>query len=149
VYDITLSWHSRLKRGEVPLPYILILTKIGTYAYGSKELSKLLLNKVDNLLVHAARVRSFGAPRRTISPVTGSLLSSFTTKQLSSLTVVLDNNDNEITKAMIDSPFLGGTLSLCLGFEGDEVKNHLDLFTGLIKRLRVNQSEVIIEAHEG
>lgn len=149
MYKISLSWHNRLKRGEFPVPYILVSTKIGIYAYGNKELSNLLLGQVDNLLVHSAKVKSFGEPKKTISPVTHSLLTSFTTKQLSNLTVVLDNNDNEISRAMVVSPFLGGALSLSLGFEGDALNDHLNLFTGLIKRIRVNQSEVILEANEG
>ncbi|MBW1709936.1 MAG: hypothetical protein JRG97_15315 [Deltaproteobacteria bacterium] len=131
------------------MPFILITTNMGTYAYGGKELSKLLLNQADNLLDHSARVISFGAPLRTISPLYSNLLTSFTSKQLSCLTVTLDNNDNEITRAMADVPFIGGILALSLGFEGDDKKDHLNLFSGLIKRIKVNQSEVIIEADEG
>jgi len=149
VYNVTLDWHNRLKQGEIPLPYILIATNMGTHAYGSKELSRLLLNQVDNLLTHSARVKSFGAPLRTINPLYSNLLTSFTTKQLSHLSVILSNDDNAVTRVMIDSPFLGGALSLYLGFEGDDLEGHLAAFSGLISKIKVSTSEVIIEANEG
>lgn len=144
-----LNWHNRLEKGETPTPYVLVTTHLGSHAFGGRNLSNLVLGQVSDLLSFSGRVISFGAISRTISPITGDLPFAFTSKQLSHLAVVLSDEDNFVTSAMADSPFLGGLMSLYIGFFGDPFSDHRSLFSGQINLVKVGLTDVTIEADEG
>jgi len=152
VYSLPAGWYAKLERGQYPAPFIEISVGQGNRYYGQRDLYAVIYGSgglktgLSTPLCWAARVKSFGQLRRTISPIRADLLGGFTVKQLQALTIALADPDSEISALVQSEAWCGKTLSLYFGFEDDdEVWRY---FTGHIAEVLVRPAETIVKVEE-
>lgn len=166
MYRVPLSVHKRLKRGEVPLVYMVIETPLGSRAYAEKELPAAFSvsgNRGDGtvpgdgtvlggsdaipMLEKSGRVLSYGAYERTIQPRKDDVLTAYTGKQLQHITITLDNADGYFSRLIPKEPFLGRPISLYVAFEAEPQTTRMKRFGGIISELSMME-KMTIEADE-
>lgn len=166
MYRITIDFHNRLMKGEVPVSYILIETHMGYRTYAEKELIEIfdpvdpyifdgswildgsvLLGSVTGIIEKSARVISFGSFSRSLQSVTGDVLGAYQSKILQHMSIELDNSDRYFSQLIASEPFIGRPLTYYVGFEGLPHSEHLELFSGMITEMSVMPT-LTIEANE-
>jgi len=153
-------------RGEVPIPYLLILTHLGYRAYAEKEPSNVFDAAAAiadgtfladgtitaggssvGVIDKGARVLGFPAFERTIQPVKDDVLTALGGKQLQHISISMDNADRYFSRIIPGEPFLGRALNIYVGFEADPQNEHLSVFRGIITELSL-MPVMTIEADE-
>lgn len=165
---------TRLADGKLPFIYIIVTTPMGDRVYSSRGVT--MLNVVTELwdenneeiwdendepilvavadysfaaISVEARVESFGPIIKELVSKKVDLLASHNRKRQQSMSFTLDNRDYELTKVMGQEPFINQKLVLRAGFEDTSSDEHLQLFSGAIRRIKAKESSVTIEAVEG
>lgn len=144
-----LDWRNKLEMGQSPTPFAVLGVPLGNHVFGSRDMWAFAESQISDMLSWSGRVKSFGVLSRLSSSSADSLPLSFMNKQLSHISMVLDNADGLVSLAMADSPFLGGSLKLYLGFEGMDLADMVVVFSGTINRIKITETELVIEAREG
>ena len=157
MYRTSISFHDRVTRGEVPVPYVLVETGLGWRAFGQKDLAdlaqvgsalldgsylldgSLVLGAGYDLISAEARVRSWGRFQRTIKPSRDDLLTSYTSWQQGEFTVTLLDQDGYFTRLSAQEIFIGQGMRVYAGFPDMPMTDHLRLFTGRITEAGVTQ----------
>lgn len=166
MYRISIAFHDRLIRGEVPVSYIVIETHMGYRAYSEKELtgvfdilgliadgsviadgSELAGAASAGVLEKSARVKSFGSFERSLQSIKEDILGSYQSKTLQHMSVELDNSDRYFSQLIASEPFIGRPLVYYLGFEPLSQLEHLELFSGMITEMNIMPT-LTIEANE-
>ncbi len=152
MYSLPKNWYARLERGQYPVPFIGIAVGQGSRYYGPRDLYAVIYGSgglktgLSTPLCWAARVKSFGRLRRTISPIRADLLGGFTVKQLQTFTVTLADPDSGISALVQSEAWCGKPLALYFAFEDDD--DVWRYFTGHIAEVLVRPAETIIKAEE-
>ncbi len=163
---ITIDFHKRLARGEVPISYITVHTHMGYRAYAEKELAQIFelaayladgSHLADGsitaggdtlgIIDKAARVVSFGTFERSLQSMKDDVLGSYQSKTLQKLAVTMDNADGYFARLIASEPFISRALKYWVGFEAEPQSNHLNIFSGVISELSA-LTVMIIEADE-
>ena len=170
MYRLSINFHKRLEKGEVPISYILIETHMGYRIYAEKELKgvfSILPNLYDgtyfygtpviDIILYGAesawvmeksgRVISFGSFDRSLQSLTDDILASYQSKTLQHISIELDNSDRYFSRLIASEPFIGRPLRYYVGFETLSQSEHLELFSGMITEMTV-MSILTIEANE-
>jgi len=166
VYRITIDFHKRLQRGEIPILFCVIHTALGYRAYAKKELSvvsdmeasilggswlldgSVILGSSLGFLEKSARLLSVGSFDRTIQPKKQGLLLAYTQKQQQNVSVSLVNVDRYFSRLIVKEPFLTRDLYLYLGFEALPFNQNLEVFKGVIEELAITSDKITLEAVE-
>jgi len=144
VYRLSIDFHNRLMRGEIPTQYIVIDSHLGSRAYAMKELNGAFTTA---FLEKSGRVLDFGSFERTLQPRTSDILTSYSSKQLQHVSISLDNTDRYFSRLIAKEPFLGRPISYWIGFENRPQTEHISKFKGKIIDMTVMQT-LTIEADE-
>ncbi len=167
MYRLTIEFHKRLMRGEVPISYILIETHMGYRAYAEKELIGIFdptdpplydgSDLYDGSILYGAasagiieksgRVISFGSFERNLQSIKEDILGSYQSKTLQHISIELDNADRYFSQLIASEPFIGRPLIYYVGFEVLSQSEHLKLFSGMITEMTV-MPILTIEANE-
>jgi len=166
MYRISIDFHKRLMKGEVPISYIVIETHMGYRAYAEKELTEIfdiLAYLYDGtylfdgsityggesagVLEKSGRVISFGSFERSLQSMKEDILGSYQSKTLQHISVELDNSDRYFSRLIASEPFIGRPLIYYVGFEALSQSAHLELFSGIITEMTVMPT-LTIEANE-
>ena len=167
MYRLTIGFHKRLMRGEIPISYIVIETHMGFRAYGEKELigvfnpedvhlydgsdlydgSILYGAETASIIEKSGRVISFGSFERSLQSIKEDILGSYQSKTLQHISVELENSDRYFSQLIASEPFIGRPLIYYLGFETSPQSEHLELFSGMITEMTVMPT-LTIEANE-
>ena len=133
MYRISINFHKRLMKGEVPIPYIVIDTHMGYRAYAEKELTKVFdvtgyiadgSHLADGSITAGSgsagviekegRVISFGTFERNLQALKDDILGAYQSKTLQYLSVDLDNSDGKFAQLIASEPFIGRPLNIML-----------------------------------
>lgn len=167
MYRISIDFHNRLIKGEVPISYIVIETHMGYRAYAEKELiaifdpvdpylldgswildgSVLLGSASAGVIEKSGRVKSFGSFERSLQSIKTDILGSYQSKTLQHMSIELDNSDRYFSRLIASEPFIGRPLIYYVGFEALSQSEHLELFSGMITEMSVMPT-LTIEANE-
>ena len=166
MYRLSIDFHNRLIKGEVPISYIVIETHMGYRAYAEKELtgvfdilgliadgsviadgSELAGVASAGTLDKSARVITFGSFERSLQSLKDDILASYQSKTLQHISVELDNTDRYFSRLIASEPFIGRPLIYYVGFETLSQSEHLELFSGRITEMTVMPT-LTIEANE-
>lgn len=166
MYRISIDFHKRLEKGEVPISYILIETHMGYRAYAEKELtgifdilgliadgsviadgSELAGSASAGVVEKSGRIISFGSFERSLQSMKDDILGSYQNKTLQHMSVELDNTDRYFSRLIASEPFIGRPLVYYVGFETLSQSEHLELFSGMIIEMTVMPT-LTIEVNE-
>lgn len=170
MYRLSIDFHNRLMKGEVPISYIVIETHMGYRAYAEKELTEIFDvlaylydgtyhygTPVIDIILYGAesagiieksgRVISFGSFERNLQSMKDDILGSYQSKTLQHVSIQLDNSDRYFSQLITSEPFIGRPLIYYLGFEALSQSDHLELFSGIITEMTVMPT-LTIEANE-
>lgn len=166
MYRLSINFHNRLTRGEIPITYDVIQTHLGYRAYAEKELigvfdltgyiadgSHLADGSITagdvsaGIIEKSGRVLNFGNFERTLQPKKDDVLASFSGKQIQHLSMQLDNSDRYFSQLIAKEPFIGRPIKRYVGFEADPQSEHLNIFSGIISEITVLPT-LTIEADE-
>ena len=166
MYRISIDFHKRLEKGEVPISYIVIETHMGYRAYAEKELtgvfdilgliadgsviadgSELAGSASAGVVEKSGRVISFGSFERSLQAMKDDILGSYQHKTLQHMSIELDNSDRYFSQLIASEPFIGRPLLYYVGFETLSQSEHLELFNGMITEMTVMPT-LTIEANE-
>jgi len=156
VYRLSINFHKRLMRGEVPISYAVIETHLGDRAYAEKELrgtfdpggyladgSHLADGSItaggdsSGIIEKAGRVLSFGSFERTLQPKKDDVMIAYTGKQIQHISMEMDNSDRYFSQLIAKEPFIGRPITYYVGFEDDPPSEHLKIFSGRITEMSV------------
>ena len=166
MYRLSIDFHKRLIKGEVPISYILIETHMGYRIYAEKELTGIFGSLphlydgsylFDGFILYgamsagvvdkSARVISFGSFDRNLQSLKDDILASYQSKTLQHLSIDMDNSDRYFSRLIASEPFIGRPLIYYVGFEPLSQSDHLELFSGRITEMTVMPT-LTIEANE-
>lgn len=167
MYRLSIDFHNRLEKGEVPISYIVIETHMGYRAYAEKELigvfdpvapylldgswildgSVLLGSASAGIIEKSGRVIQFGSFDRSLQSMKNDILGSYQSKTLQHMNIDLDNSDRYFSQLIAMEPFIGRPLIYYVGFETLSQSEHLELFSGIITEMTVMPT-LTIEADE-
>ena len=166
MYRISLQFHNRLTRGEVPIPYLMIQTHMGWHVYSEKEPAgvfgasgnildgSFLLDGSVTLgaqsiavIAKGARVLNLSPFESTLQPIKDDVLTALSSKQRQHLSIEMDNADEYFSRIIPAEPFLGRPIYRYVGFEDDPQSEHLSRFRGIITEISL-MPVMTIEADE-
>ncbi len=166
MFRVNVDFHKALKRGEEPITYTLVTTKMGDRVYSFKALSSTLGSGpaiadgaylADGTIKagfgiepieQSGRLLTLGRFDRTISPRKQGLLFGFTSKQRQTLSVDLDNEDKHFSKLLGREPFLGTDFKIFTGFESLDFSKHIKMLSGVITELFISPKKLTLRIEE-
>jgi len=168
VFRVPIDFYDKLKNGENPVPYLLLVNSLGVRYFSIKTLSGFfdiepyLANgqyladgsiyagtpSLVNTIERSARLLSISGLDKSLSRDFTAL--SFTPeKSQQSISFDLDNNDHHFSTLVATEPFLKQEVQLRLGFESLPFSNHIVFFKGRVNNLRLERNKLTIKAVEG
>ncbi len=122
----------------------------GTPADGSALADGSLLAgaQIMPILERAARLLDPGAPSMQLVTPDGrdGLAEALTGRQVSDLTVAIDNSDRGPSFAMAVETWLSGSLSLAFGYRGLPRQDWRERFRGVVERVEITEQQVRLTA---
>lgn len=165
VFNFSLPFLNKIRFGKIPIVYLVIETDRGNRFYAEKEMGGIfeqtsftgygtfwgmgyITSKGISAIEKKDRLKNAGTLEKILIPRTRDYINASTKKERQNITIVLDDSDKKLAKALPLEPFLTKTCRLFWGFEEDEMNEHLLYFSGKINQVEINQNEMILSIQE-